>query len=200
MNQFGKKSWKMLVLINKLMFYEAKLNESKFSLAPSSIWLKAQIRMTAGPFLTDIMVTHHNFRPSGCITTFHSLRRLAILLILAWCYSTTYITQLWLAYSCSLSSDPSKAFQRDQWWKKYQQNLHNKSWRKQAWQKPVATANWVSQSQKCCSWYWCHFKEMRFSDVHLCVRYSHDPLINSTTTAQLFGVTLTADIRNIILW
>lgn len=25
-NQFGKKSWKMLVPINKIMFYEAKIN------------------------------------------------------------------------------------------------------------------------------------------------------------------------------
>lgn len=84
----------MLVPINKIMFYEAKINESKFALAPSSFWLKAQIRMTAVQFFTDIMVIQHNFISSGLITTFHSQRRLAVLLMLALYYSTNYIMQL----------------------------------------------------------------------------------------------------------
>lgn len=62
----------MLVPPNKIMFYEVKINESKFTLAPSSFWLIAQIRMAAVQFFTYIVVIQHNFRSSGLITTFYS--------------------------------------------------------------------------------------------------------------------------------
>lgn len=84
----------MLVPINKIMFYEVKINESKFTLASSSFWLKALIRMAAVQFFTDLMVIQHNFRSSALITTFYSQRRLAVLLMLALYYSTNYIMQL----------------------------------------------------------------------------------------------------------
>lgn len=56
------------------------------------------------------------------------LGRLSVLLMLVLCYSTNYTMELWLACSCSLSSDPSKAFQ----WK-IPIKFAYQSWRKETW-------------------------------------------------------------------